>query len=121
MHTAIPAKIQKFDAAKNMGYENIYCVFQPHTYTRTKMLFDDFVKVFSESGVNVIITDIFAAREKDTGLVSAKDLADATCGALYRASFEDVEEYLRGRLKEHDIVFTMGAGDVYKIGEALLK
>ncbi|MBQ8540963.1 MAG: UDP-N-acetylmuramate--L-alanine ligase [Clostridia bacterium] len=117
-----PSEIKAtLDAAKNMGYENIYCVFQPHTYTRTKMLFDDFVKVFSESGVNVIITDIFAAREKDTGLVSAKDLADATCGALYRASFEDVEEYLRGRLKEHDIVFTMGAGDVYKIGEALLK
>lgn len=117
-----PSEIRAtLDAAKNMGFDNIYCVFQPHTYTRTKMLFDDFVKVFSESGVSVIITDIFAAREKDTGLVSSKELAEAIDGAIYRASFEDVEGYLRNTVKEKDLVFTMGAGDVYKIGEALLK
>lgn len=117
-----PSEIKAtLDAAKNMGFKNIYCVFQPHTYTRTKMLFDDFVKVFSESGVNVIITDIFAAREKDTGLISSKELADAIPHAEYKASFEDVEKYLRSNLKENDLVFTMGAGDVYKIGEALLK
>ena len=109
------------NAAKNMGYKNIYCVFQPHTYTRTKMLFDDFVKVFSESGVNVIITDIFAAREVDTGIVSAKELADKIENAIYKASFDDVEAYLRAKIKENDLVFTMGAGDVYKIGDALLK
>lgn len=117
-----PSEIKAtLDAAKNMGFENIYCVFQPHTYTRTKMLFDDFVKVFSESGINVIITDIFAAREKDTGLVSAKELSDAIENAVYKASFADVEAYLRKELKENDLAFTMGAGDVYKIGEALLK
>ncbi len=117
-----PSEIKAtLDAAKNMGFNNIYCVFQPHTYTRTKMLFDDFVKVFSESGVNVIITDIFAAREKDTGIVNAKELADAISNAVYKASFEDVELYLRTALKENDLIFTMGAGDVYKIGEELLK
>lgn len=117
-----PSEIKAtLEASKNMGYANIYCVFQPHTYTRTKMLFDDFVKVFSESGVKVIITDIFAAREKDTGLVSAKELADAIKGAEYCPSFADVEAYLRGHLKENDLAFTMGAGDVYRIGEALLK
>ncbi len=117
-----PSEIKAtLDAAKNMGFKNIYCVFQPHTYTRTKMLFDDFVKVFSESGVNVIITDIFAAREKDTGLVSSEELAAATEGAVYKASFDDVEKYLKGCLKPDDIAFTMGAGDVYKIGESLLK
>ena len=117
-----PSEIKAtLDAAKNMGFKNIYCVFQPHTYTRTKMLFDDFVKVFSESGVSVIITDIFAAREKDTGLVSSEELAAATEGAVYKASFDDVEKYLKGCLKPDDIAFTMGAGDVYKIGESLLK
>ena len=117
-----PSEIKAtLDAAKNMGFKNIYCVFQPHTYTRTKMLFDDFVRVFSESGVNVIITDIFAAREKDTGLVSSEELAAATEGAVYKASFDDVEKYLKGCLKPDDIAFTMGAGDVYKIGESLLK
>ena len=117
-----PSEIRAtLDAAKNMGFKNIYCVFQPHTYTRTRMLFDDFVKAFSESGINVIITDIFAAREQDTGIVSAKELAEATEGAIYQASFDDVEAYLRSTLKENDLVFTMGAGDVYKIGEALLK
>lgn len=117
-----PSEIKAtLEAAKNMGFKNIYCVFQPHTYTRTKMLFDDFVKVFSESEVNVIITDVFAAREKDTGLVSSRELADATKGAIYKASFDEVEEYLRNCLKANDLVFTMGAGDVYKIGESLLK
>lgn len=117
-----PSEIKAtLDAAKNMGFNNIHCVFQPHTYTRTRMLFDDFVKVFSESGVKVIITDIFAAREKDTGLVSSGELAEAIEGAIYRASFDDVESYLRNAVKENDLIFTMGAGDVYKIGEALLK
>ncbi|MBQ8002629.1 MAG: UDP-N-acetylmuramate--L-alanine ligase [Clostridia bacterium] len=108
-------------AAKNMGFKNVYCVFQPHTYTRTKMLFDDFVKVFKESDVNVIITDIFAAREKDTGLVSSQDLAQAIESASYIKSFDEVEEYLRDNLSENDLVITMGAGDVYKIGENILK
>lgn len=108
-------------AAKNMGFKNIYCVFQPHTYTRTKMLFDDFVKVFKESGVNVIITDIFAAREKDIGLVSSQELAQAIGNASYIKSFDEVESYLRDNLSENDLVITMGAGDVYKIGENILK
>lgn len=109
------------NASKNMGFDNIYCVFQPHTYTRTKMLFDDFVDVFEKSGVNVIITDIFAAREKDTGLVSSKELSDAIKGSVYLTSFEDAENYLRTRVKENDLIITMGAGDVYKIGESLLR
>lgn len=117
-----PSEIKvTLDAAKNMGFNNIYCVFQPHTYTRTKMLFDDFVTVFKNSGINVVITDIFAAREQDTGLVSAKELADAIDGALYLETFSEVEDYLRNNLKENDIAITMGAGDIYKTGEALLK
>lgn len=109
------------DAAKKMGFKNIYCVFQPHTYTRTKTLFNDFVKVFEQSNVNVIVTDIYAAREKDTGLVHARDLASAIKNSTYISTFDDVKEYLKKHLKPNDIALTMGAGNVYKIGENLLE
>lgn len=117
-----PSEIRAtLDAAKKMKFDKVYCVFQPHTYTRTKMLFDDFVKVFNEGGVNVIITDIFAAREKDLGIVSSKELSLAIPDSLYLETFSEVEEYLSSQLSDNHLVITMGAGDVYRIGEALLK
>ena len=104
----------------DMKYNNIWCVFQPHTYTRTKTLFDDFVKVLSESRVNVIITDIYAAREKDTGIVSAQQLANSIPNAVYKKTFPEVADFIKAQAKKGDIVITMGAGDVYKIGDILL-
>lgn len=116
-----PSEIKAtLSAADKMGYKKVWCVFQPHTYTRTKTLFDDFVKVFSESGANVIITDIYAAREKDTGLVSSKELSDKIKNSVYIKSFEEVESYLKENLSDGEIAITMGAGDVYKIGESIL-
>ena len=97
----------------------VWCVFQPHTYTRTKTLFDDFAKELS-TAENLVITDIYAAREKDTGLVSSKDLADAIDGAVYIRGFENVAEYFKENAKSGDIILTMGAGDVFKIGEIIL-
>ena len=94
--------------------------FQPHTYTRTYNFFDDFVKVLSESGANIIITDIYAAREVDTGLVSAQQLANAIPNAVYRKTFEEAAEFIKAQAKRGDIVITMGAGDVYKVGDMLL-
>lgn len=117
-----PSEIRAtLSAAGEMGYKNIWCVFQPHTYTRTKTLFTDFVKVFEESKVNVIITDIYAAREKDTGLVSSKELSDSIKNSVYMPTFGDVLAYLKENVKDNEIVITMGAGDVYKIGEQLLQ
>ncbi len=107
-------------AAREMKYNNIWCVFQPHTYTRTKTLFDDFVKVLSESGANIVITDIYAAREVDTGLVSAQELAAAIPGAVYKKTFEDAAAFVKEHAKRGDVVITMGAGNVYKIGDILL-
>lgn len=107
-------------SAKKKNYNNLYIVFQPHTYTRTKALFDDFVKVLQNGG-NVIIADIYAAREKNTLLVSSKDLADKVPNAVYIGGFSEIEEYLKNNLKENDLIITVGAGDVYKIGESLLK
>ncbi len=105
---------------RDMKYNNVWCIFQPHTYTRTKTLFDDFVKVFSESGVNIIITDIYAAREKDTGIVSAQQLANAIPDAVFKKTFEEAANFIKAQAKKGDIVITMGAGDVYKIGDMLL-
>ena len=104
----------------DMKYNNVWCIFQPHTYTRTKTLFDDFVKVLTESGVNVVITDIYAAREKDTGIVSAQQLANAIPNAIYKKTFNEAADFVKAQAKKGDIVITMGAGDVYKIGDILL-
>lgn len=97
----------------------VWCVFQPHTYTRTKTLFEDFVKELS-AAENLIIADIYAAREKDTGLVSAKDLADAIDGAKHISGFENVAQYFTENAKPGDIILTMGAGDIFKVGEIIL-
>ncbi|MBE7030225.1 MAG: UDP-N-acetylmuramate--L-alanine ligase [Ruminococcaceae bacterium] len=107
-------------AVEKMDIGKLYLVFQPHTYTRTKALFDEFVQVLSLAD-QLIMADIFAAREPDTGLVSSKDVADKVSGAHYFDSFEKIADYLRAEAKEGDLIITMGAGDVYKIGEMIVK
>lgn len=111
------------DACKKYENKNIIAIFQPHTYTRTKTLFDEFSTSFY--GVDeLIITDIYAAREKDTGLVNSQQLVDAVSkngvNAKYISSFEDIAEYLKNKIGQNDIVLTIGAGTVYKITELLI-
>ncbi len=113
--TEIEATLQ---AVKNINHNKLWTVFQPHTYTRTYTLFEDFKRVLGEAQ-NVIIADIYAAREQDTGLVSSKQLADAIPNAIYLESFEKIENYLRDNVSEGDIVLTVGAGNVVEIGEHL--
>ena len=109
--------------ATNTPHNELWVVFQPHTYTRTKALFNEFADALKGFD-HVIIVDIYAAREKDTGLVHAKDLADAIkdlgTDARYLSSFAAVENYLLKNCKKNDLLITMGAGDVYLIGEELL-
>ena len=111
-------------AAKNTSYNELWCVFQPHTYSRTYALFDEFVDALKVCD-HVIVADIYAAREKDTGLVSAKQLAEkiAETGtdAFYLPSFDDIENYLLKNCKKNDLLITMGAGNVYSIGNDLIK
>ena len=111
-------------AAKATGAKKIRCVFQPHTYTRSLALKDDFAKSFFDCD-ELIVTDIFAAREPDTGLIHSKDLAIAinenSKNAKYIKDFSDIEKYFKETAQAGDIIFTMGAGDVYKIGENLIK
>ena len=108
------------DSVGRIDCNKAWFIFQPHTYTRTHSLFDEFVNVLSKAD-NVIIADIYAAREIDTGIVSSKMLADAIEGAVYLDSFDKIEEYIRQNASEGDVVLTVGAGDVVKIGERLVK
>ncbi len=108
------------NALANVNHKSEWCIFQPHTYTRTISLLDEFAEALSVAK-NVIITDIYAAREKDTGIVHARDLADKIDGAVYIRDFEDIEKYIRQNAKEGDVVLTMGAGNVCDIGPMLVK
>ncbi len=112
------------NAVKNTSYNELWCVFQPHTYSRTYALLDDFARALHVCD-HVIVADIYAAREKDTGLVSAKELADkiASYGtdAFYLPSFTDIENYLLKNCKKNDLLITMGAGNVDSIGNELIK
>lgn len=112
------------EACKNYPHEELWCIFQPHTYTRTKAFLDDFAKALSLSD-HVIITDIYAAREKDTGLVHARDIVDKMSAydvdVHYISSFEDIEKFILKNCKENDLLITMGAGNVDSIGNSLLK
>ena len=85
-----------FESVKKIKHNTVWCIFQPHTYTRTKALFDDFAKVLSKVD-RVIVADIYAAREKDTGLVSSKDLADKIPGSKYISSFEEIADYIKDK------------------------
>ena len=107
-------------AAAKVEHNKLWCVFQPHTYTRTYTLFDEFVDALSDAG-NVILADIYAAREKDTGLVSSAQLAEKIPGALYMKDFDEIEDYLRKNVSEGDLVVTVGAGNVVQIAEDITK
>ena len=110
--------------AKKIPHNNLWFVFQPHTYTRTKIFFDDFIKVLSQID-NLILVDIYAAREKNIYGINSSDLADAINklgnNVIYCKSFDEAESYLKNKIADGDLVLTVGAGDVYKIGEYLLK
>lgn len=120
-----PTEIKSTLAAIRNSYANdIYCIFQPHTYTRTKLLLNSFAQSFDNAD-KIIIPDIFAAREKDYGDIHSKMLVKSINSngkdAIYLGSFEEVEDYLLENARPGDCIVTMGAGDVYKIGENLLK
>ncbi|MBQ3482124.1 MAG: UDP-N-acetylmuramate--L-alanine ligase [Oscillospiraceae bacterium] len=108
------------DMVQTLQYKRTVVVFQPHTYSRTAALFDDFVEELRRPDV-VLLAEIFAAREKNTIGISSSQLADRIPGANFYASFEDLENALRSLAQPGDIILTVGAGDVYRIGEKLVK
>ena len=108
------------DAVRSMGDHRLVLAFQPHTYTRTHALFDDFVRELKRSDV-VVLAEIYAARERNTIGISSKDIAAQVPGSIYCETLPDVTAYLAEHIQPGDIVITMGAGDIFRAGEALLK
>ena len=108
------------DAVRTMGYQRIVLAFQPHTYTRTKALFREFVRELKHADY-VVLAEIYAARERNTVGISSKDLVAEIPGAVYCETLPDVTEHLRSIARSGDVILTMGAGDIFKAGEALLR
>lgn len=111
-------------AAQNYPHNRIFCVFQPHTYSRTSTLFNEFTTAFPNVDT-LILTDIYAAREKDTGIINSTMLGDSIrkngINCINIHNFKDTVSYLKNELKEGDLLLTVGAGDVFKVGEMYLK
>jgi UDP-N-acetylmuramate--alanine ligase len=110
-------------AASNYPHKTLWCVFQPHTYTRTKAFLGDFAKALTLAD-KVVLADIYAAREKNTIGISSKDLQSEIeklgTECYYFPSFDEIENFLLENCINGDLLITMGAGDVVKIGENLL-
>lgn len=108
------------EAVRTMGAKRMILAFQPHTYTRTRALFDDFVRELKKPDV-VVLAEIYAARERNTVGISSEDLLKELPNAVYCATLPEVTEKLRALAKPGDVILTVGAGDIYRAGEALFK
>ena len=108
------------DAVRSMGDRRLVMAFQPHTYSRTHALFDDFVRELKRADV-LVLAEIYAARERNTVGISSADLAEKIPGSIYCATLPEVTEQLQKIAKPGDVVMTVGAGDIFRAGEALLK
>jgi len=102
------------NASKNMKFDKVWCIFQPHTYTRTDAFLDEFAESLKIAD-NVILIDIYAAREINHSGVSSKVLADKINGGIYLPTFEEAGKYVSENAGENDLILTMGAGDVWKV------
>ncbi|NLK22148.1 MAG: UDP-N-acetylmuramate--L-alanine ligase [Epulopiscium sp.] len=109
--------------ANHYPHNTLWCVFQPHTYTRTKAFLKDFAVALKEAD-KIILTDIYAAREKDLGEIHSKDLLNELeilgKEAYYFSDFENIENFILENCVPGDLLITMGAGDVNTIGDDLL-
>ncbi len=111
-------------AAKEFPHTKIRCIFQPHTYSRTRTLWNEFVKAFDDAD-ELILTHIYAAREVFDGVTKPENLAaeikERGVDAKYMDKFEDIADYIKKTAAEGEIIFTMGAGDVVNIGPMILE
>ncbi len=105
--------------AKEMNFSRILCAFQPHTYTRTKALFGEFVEALKQCDV-AVLAPIFAAREKNTIGIYSSDLAKEVPGAKSFESFQEIAEFLKKEAGANDLVLTMGAGNINEVGMMML-
>jgi UDP-N-acetylmuramate--alanine ligase len=111
------------NAAGHFPHKRVWCVFQPHTYSRTKALLGDFAKALSAADV-VVLADIYAAREKDIFGISSANLADELKKlgkeCYYFHDFSEIETFAKENCADGDVLITMGAGNIYEVGERLV-
>ena len=111
-------------AAEKFPHKHLWCVFQPHTYSRTRALLKEFAQALSQAE-NIVLADIYAAREDDPGDISSRTLQEEIKklgrDAYYFPSFEEIEKFLSEKCINGDLLITMGAGNVVSIGEDLIK
>jgi len=113
-------------AAANIPHKNLWCIFQPHTYTRTLALFKDFAQAF-DGADKLILADIYAAREKNIYKITSKELAAEIKSThpgkevYYFADFDEIANFVLNNSEPGDLVITMGAGDIYKVAELILE
>ena len=120
-----PTEIQAtLKSAQEFEYNKLWCIFQPHTYSRTRMLWDEFSKSFDNVD-ELIIADIYAARELPDGVTSAenlaKDIEKRGIKVRYIPSLSEIESLLRDEIQPNDLVFTMGAGNIVDVADNLCK
>lgn len=112
-------------AVKNVKHKNMWCLFQPHTYTRTLALFDDFVESFDDAD-KLVIAEIYAAREKNIHKISSKTMADKIRETYpgkevyFFETLDEIADFVYENAEADDLVLTMGAGDIYQAGEKIL-
>lgn len=111
-------------AAQHYPHNSVWCVFQPHTYTRTKAFFHEFAEALSHAD-HLVLADIYAAREADTLGISSADLAEEAAklgtDSHYFPSFAEIEAFLKENCRPGDLLITMGAGDIVTVGEDLIR
>ena len=115
-----PDEVRATISAVRAMNKRIVLAFQPHTYTRTHALFNDFVEELRKADV-LVLAEIYAARERNTIGISSAHLAEKIPGSTYCETLPEVTQFLRGTVREGDVVLTMGAGDIFRAGEALFK
>ncbi len=115
-----PAELRvTLEAAKELGFNRVWAVFQPFTYSRTAMLLDDFAEALTLAD-RVVMTEIMGSREKNTFNIYTKDLAAKIPDSVWFDTFEQVADYLKQNVTEGDLVITLGCGDVYKIAKMII-
>ena len=108
------------ETVKTMGYRRVLCAFQPHTYTRTKALFPEFVDALKQCD-QAVLAPIYAAREQNTIGIYSSDIAKEVPGAVSFDSFDEIADYIRANAGPNDLVLTMGAGNINTVGPMLIK
>ena len=104
----------------SMPERRLVLAFQPHTYTRTKALFHDFVRELKKPDL-VVLAEIYAARERNTTGISSHDLLEHIPGSAYCETLPEVTEFLKKIAQPGDVILTVGAGDIYHAGEAMFR